>query len=119
MQGFFSQSAATIGLLNAFKGKRHFKINSENSDLIEALVLASTKPQEEIPFESFIHEILFKKYKLIIGRDAARDSHLLMKKIDGSQFEDNEVKFKEHVKDAGFLRAYSDSTEMISAEVLM
>jgi len=118
LRGFFTATAATIGLLNAFKGKRHFKINPENSDLIEALVLASTKPEQEIPFETFVHDILFKNFNLVIGRDAAEDSDLLSN-INGSTFEDNEKYLYSHIKEAGFLRDYSDSTKMVSAEVLM
>tara|TARA_Y100001960_G_C14780799_1_gene886548 strand:- start:4800 stop:6083 length:1284 start_codon:yes stop_codon:yes gene_type:complete len=118
LRGFFTSTAATIGLLNAFKGKRHFKINDEKSDLIEALVLASTKPEEEIPVENFVHNILFKKFNLVIGRGAAEDSGLLSN-INGSTFEDNENYLYSHIKEAGFLRDYSDSTKMVSAEVLM
>jgi hypothetical protein len=118
LRGFFTATAATIGLLNAFKGKRHFKINSENSDLIEAFVLASTIPDQEIPFEKFVHDTLFKKFKLVIGREAAEESGLLLS-INGSIFEDNLEHFYAHIKEAGFLRDYSDSTRMVSAEVLM
>ena len=118
LRGFFTTTAATIGLLNAFKGKRHFKINPENSDLIEAFVLASTKPDQEIPFEKFVHNILFKNFRLVIGRDAAAESGVLLN-INGSTFGDNEKHLYSHIKEAGFLRDYSDSTKMVSAEVLM
>jgi hypothetical protein len=109
IRGFFWASAATIGLLNSWRGRRHFTLGIK---MIETLVMASTAPQSEITFEKFLHEHLFGAYRLIVGRSSAEEAGLLTS-IDGSVFEDNEEHLARQMAAAGFLTEYSDATRMV------
>jgi hypothetical protein len=109
IRSFFWASAATIGLLNAWRGRRHFTLGVE---MIETLVMASTSPRSEITFERFLHEHLFQNYRLIVDRSSAEKVGLLTS-IDGSVFEDNEEHLARQMAAAGFLSEYSDATRMV------
>ena len=109
VRSFFWASAATVGLLNAWRGRRHFTLGIE---MIETLVMASTSPRSEITFENFLHEHLFKSYRLIVGRTSAEQADLLTS-IDASVFEDNENHLARQMAAAGFLTEYSDATRMV------
>jgi hypothetical protein len=113
IKGFFSNTAATCGLLNSAKGRRHFTIKL---DSIDALVLAATSSGKELAFETFISEFLWQRCGLIVGRDAAARAGMLSA-FDASIFEENERQFSELMRTAGMLRIYSDATRMVSAEV--
>jgi hypothetical protein len=109
IRSFFWASAATVGLLNAWRGRRHFTLGIE---MIETLVMASTSPGSAITFEKFLHDHLFKSYRLVIGRTSAEKADLLGT-IDGSVFEDNENHLARQMSAAGFLTEYSDATRMV------
>jgi hypothetical protein len=109
IRSFFWASAATIGLLNAWRGRRHFTLSIE---LIEALVMASTARASEITFESFLHDHLFRRCGLVIGRTSAEQTGLLSS-IDASVFEDNENHLARQMSASGFLTQYSDATRMV------
>ena len=113
IKGFFSNTAATCGLLNSAKGRRHFTIKL---DAIDALVLAATSSGKEMAFENFISEFLWERCGLIVGRDAAARAGMLSA-FDASIFEENERQFSELMRTTGMLRIYSDATRMVSAEV--
>lgn len=109
LTGFFTRTCAWTQLANAFTGKRHFAIGL---DLLEALVLSQVRVGKEVPFEDFINEVLFRRFGIIIGREAAARAGLLSR-LDASMFEDNEEAFAAQLAAAGFLTAYSDSTRMV------
>jgi hypothetical protein len=109
IRGFFWASAATIGLLNAWRGRRHFTLGIET---IETLVMATTGPVSEMSFEEFVSDWLFGKYGLVVGRASAERAGLLMS-IDASVFEDNENKLARQMAAAGLLTTYSDATRMV------
>ena len=115
IRSFFWASAATIKLLNAWRGRRHFTIGLE---LAETLVFAGVSGTSEMSFESFVDEWLFKKCKLVIGRNAAEKDGLL-EFFDSSVFEDNENHLAEQMKAAGLLTEYSDATRMIGTGGLL
>jgi hypothetical protein len=114
LSGFFTTTCAWIGLLNAFGGKRHFTVSL---DLLETLVMSSTSPEIEIPFEEFLFENLYNKWGLLIGREAASDAGLSTR-MDASIFEDNELIFAQHLLAAGLMHDYSDATRMVSTRSL-
>ena len=109
LRGFFWASAATIKLLNAWSGRRHFTLGM---DILESLVLASTSGVGEIPFEQFTDEWLFGKYSLVVGRRGAEQGGFLSS-LDASIFEDNERRLVAQMKAAGLLTEYSDATRMV------
>jgi hypothetical protein len=112
--GFFTTTCAWTGLLNSFSGKRHFVINL---DLLETLVLACTTPEQEVPYEEFLTDILFQRFGIVIGRQAASRVRLLAR-LDASIFEDNEKNFAGQLSAAGLMHDYSDSTKMVSTRAL-
>jgi len=115
LRSFFWASAATIKLLNAWRGRRHFTLGLE---LAETLVLAALNKSTEIPYEEFVDQWLYEKCKLVIGRQAAAKSGLL-ESFDSSVFEDNEDHFAIQMRAAGLLTEYSDATRMVGTGGLL
>ncbi len=113
LKAFFSGTAARIGLLNAFTGKRHFVLGM---DLMETLVMAYTGPGSEVPFDDFVYT-LFKNHGLVIDSKAATEDGLHAK-LDTSVFDDNAAAFSQDLLAAGLMHSYSDATKMVSAEAL-
>jgi hypothetical protein len=111
LRGFFWATAATIKLLNAWRGRRHFMLGI---DVIETLVLASASGKGDIPFEKFIDDWLYGQCSLVVGRRAAERSGLLAS-FDASIFEDNEERLAVQMKASGLLTEYSDATRMVGA----
>lgn len=109
IRGFFWATAATVGLLNAWRGRRHFTLGL---DLLEALVLASTEADSEMTFESFVSDWLYQRCNIIVGRSAAEQADLL-NVFDASIFEDNENQLAQQMSTAGLLTEYSDATRMV------
>lgn len=114
IRGFFVASAATIGFLNAWSGRRHFTFGT---DLLETLVLATVPVGQAMTFERFVTGILGECLGLIIGRGAAEQAGLL-NAIDASVFEENETRFAAQLAAAGLMTQYSDATRMVSSEGL-
>lgn len=115
IRGFFWSTAATIKLLNAWTGRRHFVLGL---DVLEALVLAGTRHGSEMPFDEFVESWLFRKCRLVVGRSAAEKSGLLSS-LDASIFEDNENALGSQMRAAGLLNEYSDATRMVSTQGLV
>jgi hypothetical protein len=115
VRGFFWATAATINLLNAWRGRRHFTLGLE---LIETLVLAATSGSSEISFEYFVDDWLYQKCNLVVGRAAAERSGKL-NFFDSSVFEDNENHLALQMKAAGLLTEYSDATRMVGTGGLL
>lgn len=110
MRGFFWATAATIGLLNAWRGRRHFTLGIE---ALEMHVLAAVEPGVEMSFEQFTSDWLFGRCGIVTGRDAAQQSGLL-EDFDASIFEDNEDQLSLQMQAAGLLSIYSDATRMVN-----
>ncbi len=110
VSAFFTGTGATIGLVNAFTGRRYFMAGL---DLLETLVMAGTTKGSEVPFSDFMHGFLHRKCHLVICKDAAEEIGLL-ERMDSSVFEDNEHYLAERMKAQGLLSDYSDSTRMVS-----
>ena len=110
VSAFFTGTGATIGLVNAFTGRRYFVAGL---DLLETLVMAGTTRGSEIPFGDFMREFLHRNCHLVICKDAAEENGLL-DRMDSSVFEDNEHYLAERMKAQGLLSDYSDSTRMVS-----
>jgi len=115
VRGFFWATAATVNLLNAWRGRRHFTLGLE---LIETLVLAATSGSSEITFEYFVDDWLYQKCNLVVGRSAAEKSGKL-DFFDSSVFEDNENHLALQMKAAGLLTEYSDATRMVGTGGLL
>jgi hypothetical protein len=109
IRGFFWATAATVGLLNSWRGRRHFTLDI---GLLETLVMASTEPGEEMTYETFVSSRLFDDLGLVVGRVSA-DKAGLLNSIDASVFEDNENQLAMQMEAAGLLTAYSDATRMV------
>lgn len=110
IRGFFWATAATIKLLNSWRGRRHFTLGL---DILETLVLAACDKKKEIPFDDFVEAWLFEKCGLIIGRRSAERSGILAT-FDASIFEENENQLASQMSAAGLLTQYSDATRMVS-----
>jgi hypothetical protein len=111
-RGFFWASAASVGLLNAWRGRRHFCLSV---DALETIVLAHVAKNEEMPFERFVFEVLYLRLGFVVGRQAA-DHVGLLSSIDASIFEDNEAALAEQMSAAGLMKQYSDATRMVASK---
>ena len=112
IRGFFSSTAAILGVINASKGRRHFTLKV---DALETLVLASIPQGEQLPFDTFLNEWLGKRCKFLIGKNMAESNNLLSR-FDGAIFQDNENKLAEHLLAAGLLTQFSDATRMVGVK---
>lgn len=110
LKAFFTSTAATIGLLNARTGRRHF---SPGLDLVETLVLAGIEEGGEMTFDAFLFEWLHQKCGLIIGRRAAEGTGVISS-LDAGIFEDNEEALAAQMAAQGLLTTYSDATRMVN-----
>lgn len=112
LKGFFASTAASMKLINALTGKRHFTFGLNS---IETLALVAVKSGDEVPFEDFVHNWLYKKYSFVVGRLSANDAGFL-NVLDASIFEENERKLAEQLKAVGMLKVYSDATKMVGLD---
>ena len=110
MKGFFTSTAATIGLLNSRTGRRHF---APGLDLVETLVLAGIENGAEMTFDEFLYQWLHRKCGLIIGRRAAEETGAISS-LDAGIFEDNEEALAAQMAAQGLLTTYSDATRMVN-----
>jgi len=109
IKGFFASTAASMKLINALTGRRHFTFGL---NCIETLALVAVHSNEEMPFEDFVYDWLYKKCSFVVGRRSANDAGLL-NVLDASIFEENERRLADQVKVVGMLRVYSDATKMV------
>lgn len=113
MIGFFTQTLATVGALNAHSGSRHLTMQLP---LLEATVCASLEPGVEMRFDQYCHEILWEQYRLVVdGQADVRRGAIA--KIDAADLADNAEFLARDVEGLGLLTSYSDSTRMIHGEV--
>jgi hypothetical protein len=109
IKGFFASTAASMKLINALTGRRHFTFGL---NCIETLALVAVHSNAEMPFEDFVHDWLYKKCSFVIGRRSANEAGLL-NVLDASIFEENEQMLSDQVRAVGMLRVYSDATKMV------
>lgn len=114
LKGFLGNTAAACGLLNSWKGRKHFTLKVE---AIESLVLAGISQGQEMEFEQFVTSWLFEELSIVTGRQAAELAGLLQL-FDGTIFEENERKLAEQMKATGMLQVYSDATRMVKPGVM-
>ena len=110
IRGFFGNTAAAGGLLNAWKGRRHFTLKLP---AVEAMVLAAVPSGKELEYDAFLSSWLFERCRIIAGREGAARADMLMA-FDGTIFEENERRLGEQMRSAGMLRVFSDATRMVS-----
>jgi hypothetical protein len=110
IRGFFGNTAAAGGLLNGWKGRRHFTLRLP---AIEAMVLAGVRAGHEIEYEAFLTQWLFERCHIVAGRASASKAGMLME-FDGTIFEENERRLAEQMSSAGMLKVFSDATRMVS-----
>jgi len=110
IRAFFGNTAAAGGLLNAWKGRRHFTLKLA---AVEALVLAAVPAGAELEYDAFLTDWLFEKCRIVAGREGAARSGML-EAFDGTIFEENERQLAEHMRSAGMLRVFSDATRMVT-----
>lgn len=85
-----------------------------HDNVLSALVYATLDGESTLPYDDFLSE-LYKKYRIIIGEDAAKDSGLYSKEgINLSHFRSNEKKMRQKLKQNGLLQEYSDATALIT-----
>lgn len=111
IRAFYGNTAAAGGLLNAWKGRRHFALRLP---AIEAMVLAAVPAGTEIEFDRFLTEWLYERCGIVVGREGASRAGLL-KEFDGTIFEENERRLADQMKAAGMLKVFSDATRMVHA----
>jgi hypothetical protein len=109
IKGFFTATLASMRLINALKGRRHFTFGLAG---IETLALAAVSGDKEMPFESFVNDWLYKRCRFVIGRIAANEAGLL-DGLDATIFEENEKRLADQVLAVGMLKVYSDATKMV------
>jgi hypothetical protein len=112
IRAFFGNTAAAGGLLNSWKGRRHFTLKLS---AIEALVLAAVPAGTELEFEKFMTQWLFERCRIVAGREGAARAGMLMA-FDGTIFEENEQRLADQMRAAGLLKVFSDATRMVSPE---
>jgi hypothetical protein len=110
IRGFFANTAAAGGLLNAWKGRRHFTLQLP---ALEALVLAAVPSGEEMEYERFLTDWLYERCHIVAGREAAANAGMLLA-FDGTIFEENERQLAEQMRAAGLVKMFSDATRMVS-----
>jgi hypothetical protein len=110
IRAFFGNTAAAGGMLNAWKGRRHFTLRLP---AIEALVLAAVRSGQELEYDAFLADWLYERCRIVAGREGASRSGMLTA-FDGTIFEENERHLAEHMRSAGMLRVFSDATKMVS-----
>jgi|GEM_PF-2610580 len=110
IRSFFWATAAANGVLNAWRGRKHFTLSV---DALEMIVLATIPSGTEMPFERFVHDILFERLGIAVGRGAAEASGLIQS-LDASIFEENEAQLALQMIAAGLVTQYSDATRMVS-----
>jgi hypothetical protein len=110
IRAFYGNTAAAGGLLNAWKGRRHFTLRLP---ALEALVLAAVPEGEEMEYDRFLADWLYDRCRIVAGRTAATKAGLLFE-FDGTIFEENERRLADQMNAAGLLRVFSDATRMVS-----
>ena len=110
IRGFFGNTAAAGGLLNAWKGRRHFTLRLS---ALEALVMAAVPSGDEMEYERFLSNWLYERCHIVAGRAAAANAGMLLA-FDGTIFEENERRLAEQMRSAGLLKMFSDATRMVS-----
>jgi hypothetical protein len=110
IRGFFGNTAAAGGLLNAWKGRRHFTLKLP---AVEAMVLAAVPSGTELEYDAFLSDWLFERCRIVAGRESAARAGMLME-FDGTIFEENERRLGDQMRSAGMLRVFSDATKMVS-----
>lgn len=110
IRGFFGNTAAAGGLLNAWKGRRHFTLKLP---AVEAMVLAAVESGEELEYDAFLSQWLFERCRIVAGRESASRAGMLME-FDGTIFEENERRLGDQMRSSGMLRVFSDATKMVS-----
>jgi hypothetical protein len=110
IRAFFGNTAAAGGLLNSWKGRRHFTLKLS---ALEALVLAAVPAGTELEFEKFLTQWLYERCCIVAGREGAARAGMLMA-FDGTIFEENERRLADQMRAAGLLKVFSDATRMVS-----
>lgn len=110
IRSFFWATAAANGILNAWRGRKHFTLSV---DALEMIVLATIPADMEIPFERFVNDVLYGRLGITVGRGAAEVTGLI-NSIDASIFEENEAQLALQMIAAGLVTQYSDATRMVS-----
>ena len=112
IRGFFGNTAAAGGLLNAWKGRRHFTLKLP---AMEAMVLAAVPSGTELEYDVFLSKWLFERCRIVAGRESAARAGMLME-FDGTIFEENERRLGDQMRSSGMLRVFSDATRMVTPE---
>jgi hypothetical protein len=112
-RAFFPSTMWTVGALNAPSGTRHFTLRLP---LLEAIVGAGIRPDEEMPFTDFCRDVLFGRFGLLVDQGAARRS-AIGDAIDTAEFDENGEILARKLTTLGLLTEYSDATRMVHAEV--
>lgn len=100
-----------IGFVQPRTGKNARYVLNEH--LIKMLICSTINPSEELEFKQFL-QLLYKKYGLIIGLNEAEQANIIKQfNTNRSTFIKNEEKFKEKLRNAGFLVEYSDATVLV------
>lgn len=111
---YFNTTCSSLGLFNAHTGTRHFTLKVP---VLETIVLAFIGHGNEMTFEKFLCDVLYKRLGLVVSRDSAMHEGIL-EDADTSMFEENENGLSEQMIAAGLMTAYSDATRMVSSKGL-
>ncbi|WP_457627637.1 hypothetical protein [Persephonella sp.] len=100
-----------IGFVKPKTGKNARYVLNEH--LIKMLICSTIEPKKEMEFREFLN-VLFEKYGLIIGLAEAEKAKIITKfNTNRNTLIKNEEKFKEKLRNAGFLVEYSDTTVLV------
>ncbi|MFJ6695767.1 hypothetical protein ACIQM4_06810 [Streptomyces sp. NPDC091272] len=110
-RGFFSETLAAVGALNAPVGRRHFTMKPP---MLESLVSATVPQGTELEFDQFC-ALIYEKYGLVVENKVAARSPLASE-VDQSFLDHNGKAFREKLAAIGLLTQYSDATSMVQGE---
>jgi len=110
-RGFFSETLAAVGALNAPVGRRHFTMKPP---MLESLVSAAVPQDTEMEFDHFCI-LLYEKYGLVVENKIAAASPMAFE-VDPSVLDHNGKAFREKLAAIGLLTQYSDATSMVRGE---
>lgn len=110
-RGFFTETLAAVGALNATGGRRHFTMKPP---MLEALASAAIPQGVEMEFGKFC-ALLYEKYRLVVEDKVAAGDPVAYD-VDPSVLKHNGKSFRDRLTAIGLLTQYSDATSMVRGE---
>ena len=106
---FYAATLAVVGGINHNTGLRHYTLKLP---LLEAIVAATVRSAEGLPFGEFCHDVLFEQLGLIVdARSGARAD--IARWVDNGDLRINEAGLASLLDALGLMTALSDATRFV------